>query len=173
MKGDDASRLADQAAFGPTPALVAQISQQGSAWIDAQIQTPGDRLSELGGREPECRDRLPVDPSGGNTCVRDNYSAFPIRRVFFQNALSGPDQLRQRVALAYSQIFVVLFGSDRAGLRAARVPADAARRRFRQFPADPAARHAQSVMGAYLNMATTTRAIRPRASRPTRTMHAK
>ena len=36
----DASRLADQAAFGPTPALVAQISQQGSAWIDAQIQTP-------------------------------------------------------------------------------------------------------------------------------------
>jgi len=39
--------------------------------------------------------------------VRDNYSAFPIRRVFFSKCLSGPDQLRQRAALAYSQIFVV------------------------------------------------------------------
>jgi hypothetical protein len=40
MSADDAARLADQATFGPTPALITQISQQGaSAWIDAQLQT--------------------------------------------------------------------------------------------------------------------------------------
>ena len=107
MKGDDASRLADQAAFGPTPALVAQISQQGSAWIDAQIQTPTTGYPSLAVVSPNVAIGCPSTLPAGNTCVRDNYSAFPIRRVFFQNALSGPDQLRQRVALAYSQIFVV------------------------------------------------------------------
>jgi uncharacterized protein (DUF1800 family) len=46
-------------------------------------------------------------PTGSaSTCGRDNYSLFPVQAQFFRNALTGPDQLRQRVALALSQIFV-------------------------------------------------------------------
>ena len=41
------------------------------------------------------------------TCYRDNYTPFPLQLQFFRNAVSGTDQLRQRVAFAYSQIFVI------------------------------------------------------------------
>jgi uncharacterized protein (DUF1800 family) len=41
------------------------------------------------------------------TCFRDNYSMFPLQVQFFRNALSGEDQLRQRVALALHEILVV------------------------------------------------------------------
>jgi len=153
MKGDDASRLADQAAFGPTPALVAQISQQGSAWIDAQIQTPATGYPSLAVVSPNVAIGCPSTLPAGNTCVRDNYSAFPIRRVFFQNALSGPDQLRQRVALAYSQIFVV---------SSVQIAPAYALREYQQMLLDDAfvnfrqiLQHVtlSPVMGAYLNMA--------------------
>jgi uncharacterized protein (DUF1800 family) len=40
-------------------------------------------------------------------CVRDNYSLYPLQKQFFTNALTQPDQLRQRVALAIHQIIVV------------------------------------------------------------------
>ncbi len=153
MTADDASRLADQAAFGPTPTLVAQISQQGSAWIDAQIQAPPTGYPALTVVSPNVAIGCPATLPAGNTCVRDNYSAFPIRRVFFQNALNGPDQLRQRVALAYSQIFVV------SSVQIA--PAYALREyqqmllndafvNFRQILQDVTL---SPVMGAYLNMA--------------------
>src|SRR5688572_17887836 len=40
-------------------------------------------------------------------CVRDSYSLYPVHKTFFTNTLSGPDQLRQRVAFALHQITVV------------------------------------------------------------------
>ncbi|MFY9621537.1 MAG: DUF1800 family protein [Pyrinomonadaceae bacterium] len=40
-------------------------------------------------------------------CIRDNYSVYPVQRTFVTNALSRPDQLRQRVAFALHQITVV------------------------------------------------------------------
>jgi uncharacterized protein (DUF1800 family) len=40
-------------------------------------------------------------------CARDNYTLYQLQRAFFQNALAGADQLRQRVAFALSQILVV------------------------------------------------------------------
>lgn len=47
-------------------------------------------------------------PTGSaSTCGRDNYSLFLLQMQFFRNALTGPDQLRQRVAFALSQIMVV------------------------------------------------------------------
>ncbi|MGO9613695.1 MAG: DUF1800 domain-containing protein [Dissulfurispiraceae bacterium] len=47
-------------------------------------------------------------PTGSpTTCYRDNYSSFLVQNAFFLNALTAPDQLRQRVAFALSQIFVV------------------------------------------------------------------
>jgi len=54
---------------------------------------------------------LPLQPTDGSgelywTCVRDNYSMYPLQINFFKNALLGQDQLRQRVAFALQQIFV-------------------------------------------------------------------
>src|SRR5205814_336968 len=43
----------------------------------------------------------------GNICSRDNYTAYPLQVQFYTNALKGADQLRQRVAWALTQIFVV------------------------------------------------------------------
>jgi hypothetical protein len=56
---------------------------------------------------------MPTDSAQGcptgspTTCGRDNYTMYPLQLKFFQNALNGNDQLRQRVAFALHQIFVV------------------------------------------------------------------
>jgi uncharacterized protein (DUF1800 family) len=153
MTSDDAARLADQAAFGPTPTLVAQISQQGSAWIDTQLQTAATGYPALPVVSPNIAVGCPSTLPAGNTCARDNYSAFPIQRVFFQNALNGADQLRQRVALAYSQIFVV---------SSVQIAPAYALREYEQMLLDDAFVNLRQilqdvtlspVMGAYLNMA--------------------
>jgi uncharacterized protein (DUF1800 family) len=47
----------------------------------------------------------PCDSS--TTCFRDNYTLYPLQKQFFTNALTQPDQLRQRVALAWHQLIVV------------------------------------------------------------------
>jgi uncharacterized protein (DUF1800 family) len=41
------------------------------------------------------------------TCLRDNYSMYPLQRQLMLNALSQPDQLRQRVAFAIHKFIVV------------------------------------------------------------------
>ncbi|MGB8337925.1 MAG: DUF1800 domain-containing protein, partial [Burkholderiales bacterium] len=45
--------------------------------------------------------------SAASQCERDNYSIFQIQTRFFKNAIDKPDQLRQRVSWALSQILVV------------------------------------------------------------------
>jgi uncharacterized protein (DUF1800 family) len=45
--------------------------------------------------------------NGPSTCNRDNYTAYALQQQFFANALTGPDQLRQRVAWALTHIDVV------------------------------------------------------------------
>ncbi len=50
-------------------------------------------------------DGTPTDAA--SICARDQYSNFQVQRQFFIHALTGADQLRQRVAFALSQIFVV------------------------------------------------------------------
>jgi uncharacterized protein (DUF1800 family) len=46
-------------------------------------------------------------PDASSLCARDKYSPFQVQRDFFTHALNNPDQLRQRVAFALSQIMVV------------------------------------------------------------------
>ncbi|HTS81094.1 MAG TPA: DUF1800 domain-containing protein [Myxococcaceae bacterium] len=102
----DAVRLAAQATFGPTVAVVRDIEQRGAAaWIDAQLaQAPSD----LGTYTVVADNVAAVCPTGSpSTCYRDNFTPFLTETAFFRNALSGPDQLRQRVAFALSQVVVV------------------------------------------------------------------
>ena len=89
-----------QASFGPTEAEAQRVVQRGYAgWIDDQIATQASlQLPYLQG--------LPLAP-GTDLEQIDRYDAW------YRNAVRGPDQLRQRVAFALSEIMVV---SDNSGL---------------------------------------------------------
>ena len=151
ITGNDAARLAEQAAFGPTPALVAAINAQGPAWIDAQIATPATGYTAVA---PINADSNIVCPTGSaTTCYQNNYTSLPVQIQFFQNAIHGPDQLRQRVALAYSQIFVissVQVNPTYAIRNYQQMLLDDAFINFRQILNDVTL---SPVMGIYLNMA--------------------
>ena len=102
----DAARLLDQASFGPTESAVATVVGQGAAaWVDAQLATAPTGYASIAYIDPNSGVGCPM--GSPSTCYRDNYTSFPLQLQFFRNAINGPDQLRQRVALAYSQIFVI------------------------------------------------------------------
>lgn len=105
----DAVRLADQATFGPTEALIKTIQASGrEAWLKDQLALKTSRFSSGGDSAMN-----KYTGSGGfcdgkaATCWRDYSSNQPLAWDFFKNATSNPDQLRQRVAFALSQIVVV------------------------------------------------------------------
>lgn len=88
-----AARFLDQATWGPTPASITQLQQQGfAAWLQAQFAL---KTSDL------------PDQPLFNGAGKNNNDLRPVQAAFFQNAVTGQDQLRQRVAFALSQIWVV------------------------------------------------------------------
>jgi uncharacterized protein (DUF1800 family) len=105
----DAVRFLEQSSWGPTNAEVARVQAMGlRAALNEQFNAPLSSYPDL----PFIPDNSANGcPSGSAaTCVRDNYTMYPLQAKFFQNALttgSQSDQLRQRVAWALHQIFVV------------------------------------------------------------------
>ncbi|MGA3190411.1 MAG: DUF1800 domain-containing protein [Bryobacteraceae bacterium] len=88
-----AARFLDQATWGPTPASIAQVESIGFAnWLQTQFAL---NTSDLPNQ--------PILNSKGT----DNENLAPVQAVFFQNAIAGQDQLRQRMAFILSQIWVV------------------------------------------------------------------
>ena len=78
-----AARFLEQATFGPTPNDIAAVKQFGtSAWLTQQLA-------------------LPASPLAVTTDLN------VLRRNWYTNMASGPDQVRQRMIFALSQIFVV------------------------------------------------------------------
>jgi uncharacterized protein (DUF1800 family) len=80
-----------------------------SGYLAAQLTAPVSQYTGFSYTQhiapPTC---LPDGKSdAASLCARDQYSNFQVQRQFFIHALTGPDQLRQRVAFALSQIFVV------------------------------------------------------------------
>ena len=109
----DAFRLLDQATFGPTAAEVDRAHAMGAAaWVDDQLAKPSsgyprsafwyESLDESEGCKFSAARDTPI-----YRCAEDQLTLFKLRSTFFSNALFAPDQLRQRVAWALSQIFVV------------------------------------------------------------------
>ena len=97
----DVQRLIEQATFGPKPALTASVQSGGiESFLDQQLYAPMQDYPDLP-FWPQTRPTTCIDD-----CLRDNYSFYPIQRHLFANALSGQDQLRQRVAFGLSQILV-------------------------------------------------------------------
>lgn len=78
-----AARFLEQSSWGPTPATIAQVQQNGlQAYLQQQFSAPVSTY--------------PV-----------SLTLASAQQQFFINAVQGQDQLRQRVSFALSQIFVV------------------------------------------------------------------
>ena len=102
----DVVRFLEQATMGPTETLVAHVTEVGFArFLEEQLAAPPSSYPDFpampGDQKLGCPDGSP------QTCVRDNYTMYPLQVRFFQNAFQGQDQLRQRVALALHEILVV------------------------------------------------------------------
>jgi uncharacterized protein (DUF1800 family) len=86
----DAARLLEQATFGPTVAEANRVLQIGfDDWIDEQLNM--------------------ATTTGYNNLVQlqqGQFVSYPVKLQLFRNAMTAPDQLRQRVAWALSQIVV-------------------------------------------------------------------
>jgi len=94
MSDHAAARFLDQASWGPTPAAITQLQQTGIAgWLTAQFAL---NTSDL-----------PDQPLLNTTTGQPNRDLTPVQAAFFQNTVTQPDQLRQRVAFALSQMWVV------------------------------------------------------------------
>ena len=105
----DAVRLADQASFGPTEALVGEIRSIGPAkWITQQFDAPASHYTRGGGPAfHQYTGTINFCDGRDANCWRDWASNQPLLWDFYRNAVGNPDQLRQRVAFALSQILVV------------------------------------------------------------------
>ena len=95
MSASAAVRFLDQASWGPTPASIAQLQQMGIGnWLNTQFALNTSNIPD----QPQ------LDSTG-----EPNRDMHPVQAAFFQNTLTGQDQLRQRVAFALSQMWVVSF----------------------------------------------------------------
>ncbi|MFO1493163.1 MAG: DUF1800 family protein [Lysobacterales bacterium] len=96
----DAARFLTQATFGPTSSDINTVRQIGyKAWIDQQKALPA--TLQRPGLEAQVASLVQSDPRNGQY-----YRAYRVER-WFNTAVTAPDQLRQRVAFALSQIQVL------------------------------------------------------------------
>jgi uncharacterized protein (DUF1800 family) len=89
----DAARFLSQATYGPTPEEITALQTQGfDAWLDQQFRVPlTSHLAYL-----DAAVAAGEDPSSNQ-----------VMESIWKQAVQAPDPLRQRVALALSEIFVV------------------------------------------------------------------
>ena len=93
-----AARLLEQASWGPTPQSVQEVQRLGMAgWIDQQIKTsPSIAVAPS----------YVIDYDDDNKAAKDKaWAYFP--RTFYNFALGGDDQLRQRVSWSLYNFIVV------------------------------------------------------------------
>jgi uncharacterized protein (DUF1800 family) len=108
----DTMRLLQQATFGVTGADATHVQSVGiNAYLTEQLNAPAAQYTGFSyspHTAPTTCQNHPATPTDASSiCARDQYSLFQVQRQFFMNALTHQDQLRQRVAFALSQIFVV------------------------------------------------------------------
>jgi uncharacterized protein (DUF1800 family) len=96
----EAARFLNQATFGATAADIKQVRQLGyAAWLDAQFNKPPTKhLPYVQKRRAEFLARSEGDDDGFQR---------PRQEAWWQAALASPDQVRQRMAFALSEIMVI------------------------------------------------------------------
>ncbi len=114
--GTDGIRFLEQTTWGPTDADLAHLRSVGmQAYLNEQFSTPplfvdGSANPSLASDYPAMPlypVSQPTPPVCDANCVRDNYTLYQLQKQFMTNALSQPDQLRQRVAFALHKMIVV------------------------------------------------------------------
>ncbi len=135
----DAARLLSQSTFGPTEELIRHVQKAGIArFLREQMETPTSSHLKF-------VDSSDLEPKS----MRKTMSAW------WTHAISAPDQLRQRVAFALSEIFVISVRTDALNTRPFAVAnyvdvlANNAFANYRQLLEDVTLNPA---MGGYLNM---------------------
>ena len=97
---DEAARFLAQATFGPIDADIDRVMVLGySAWIDEQFATAplSSHRAHWEARDGELKAANASSGAGQDQVLES----------FWKQALTGPDSLRQRMAFALSQIFVI------------------------------------------------------------------
>jgi len=90
-----AARFLMQASFGPSPAEIANVQAMGYAnWINNQFSLPASH-------------HLPVVLANTSADPTDPFPSALTFNTWWQQSITAPDQLRQRVAFALSEILVV------------------------------------------------------------------
>ena len=115
----DIWRFLNQATFGASQPEAARVKSMGmAAWINDQFAQPISGYPDAKYNRIQLKQSVDCgqqDANGKNypanspefICYRDNLTPTGMARDFFTNAVGKPDQLRQRVAWALSQIHVV------------------------------------------------------------------
>ena len=113
VASSDGFRFLQQTSFGPTPGTLSRIKAIGpAAFLEEQFGQP------ISGYPDTEYNYLSLDESdncsfsapregAAYACAINQLTLFKLRNQFFANALTMPDQLRQRVAWSLSQFFVI------------------------------------------------------------------
>ncbi|HKX42608.1 MAG TPA: DUF1800 domain-containing protein [Burkholderiaceae bacterium] len=103
----EAARFLTQATFGPTDADIDRVMAIGyGAWIDEQFAKPASTNRPLW----EASDAAVKATNPSSSIYQDGTI-----NAFWKNAVTAPDQLRQRVAYSLSQIFVISMQDSTVG----------------------------------------------------------
>jgi uncharacterized protein (DUF1800 family) len=146
-----AARFLQQSTWGPTSDSISRVQTLGyDQFLQEQFSAPISSYPAL-----PLVPSTPASDCASSVCRRDNYTLYPVQTRFFTNALYGNDQLRQRVAFALHQIFVVDGAAIGQGYPSRLTPYLQVLNRdafgnFRQLLYDITL---NAAMGAYLNMA--------------------
>jgi uncharacterized protein (DUF1800 family) len=102
-----AARFLTQASMGPTEAEITRVVNLGYAgWIDAQLALPAtSHRAHWESRDAAIRAATPGSTGGADQVFEG----------FWKQAVTGEDQLRQRVVWALSQIFVISMVDEQVG----------------------------------------------------------
>lgn len=111
-KRSDAARLLYQASFGARPSDIDAVVSRGvGGWLDDQFSASASQYTPRDwwplNRPDTCVNNTTPPLTDASYCQRDNYSLFQPQREFFKHAINNNDQLRQRMAWAWSQFFVI------------------------------------------------------------------
>jgi len=103
----EAARFLAQASMGPTEAEVDRVVALGyRGWIDEQLARPAvSHRAHWETRDAEIRAAAPTSAAGADQVFES----------FWKQAVTGEDQLRQRVVWALSQVFVISMADDAVG----------------------------------------------------------
>jgi uncharacterized protein (DUF1800 family) len=112
---NDAARFLDQATFGATDDGIHHLSKIGyAAWFNEQFSTPQTELET--GVEQALILNNPACAGGDTTCnaklFLQSFTGQPyVENGFWQQSLTAPDQLRQRVAYSLQEMLVISMAS--------------------------------------------------------------